>query len=66
MGQKWRASLNVEFEMEDGQPEGLAQVILNRELVKLKPAMEIGENNRRTGVKPGFVHVDIVSHEPQN
>jgi hypothetical protein len=66
MGQKWRASFNVEFEMEEGQPEGLAQIILNRELAKLKTGMEIGENNWRTGVKPGSVRVDIISHKPQN
>jgi hypothetical protein len=60
VGVKYFATLLVEFEMEDGQPENLAKIVLNREVGRLHHAIERGSEVAPTGVKPGSARVEIL------
>jgi hypothetical protein len=64
VGLKWRATLTVEFEMEDGQPEGLARTVLTPEVGKFRNGIEVGERVGRTGVMHDSARVEIVSQGP--
>jgi len=64
MGLKWTAKLNVEFEMMDGQPEGLAQILLSREVAQFRSDIERGTGIAPLGIKRGSVKVEIVSQGP--
>jgi hypothetical protein len=64
MGIRWTATLRVTFEMEDGQPDGLARIVLTREVGKFRSGIERGEGIARTGVKRDSANVDIVSQGP--
>jgi hypothetical protein len=64
MGIRWIATLEVSFEMEDGQPAGLPKIVLEREVGKFRLGIERGEGIARTGVKRGSANVDIVSQGP--
>jgi hypothetical protein len=61
MGIKWEADLRVGFEMEDGQPENLGDIVLTREVNQFQNSIERGVGIARTGVKPGSARVVIVS-----
>jgi hypothetical protein len=57
---KLTATIEVEFEIEDGQPENAANASLMRGQGALCHAIERG-NFRRTGVKQGSTKVQITS-----
>ena len=61
MGIKWTATLNVEFELVDGQEERLACVVLTREAGRFRVGVEQGIGLAPTGVKRGSAKVEIVS-----
>jgi hypothetical protein len=64
MGQKWIATLKVEFEMEDGRPDGLAKMVLLREVGQFRNNIERGLGIAPTGVKANSAKVEIVSEGP--
>jgi hypothetical protein len=64
VGLKWTATLTVEFEMEEGQPENLAKVVLNRQAMKFQHDIERGMDVGRTGVKHGSAKVIVVTQGP--
>ena len=61
MGIKWIATLKVEFEMEDGQPEGLPKIVLTREVNIFQDAIERDRGIGKTGVKRGSAKVEVIS-----
>jgi hypothetical protein len=56
---KWMAELRVTFEMEAGQPDNLAKIVLTREVGQFRSAIERGMGVK-TGVKPGSAIVEII------
>ena len=64
MGIKWTARLRVDFEMEEGIPENLAQNRLRIAVGQLEHFMEIGAGTAKTLVKVGSVKVEIVAQGP--
>jgi len=58
------ARLKVEFEMEERQPENLAEIVLSREAGLLQRNIERGAHIVRTGVKPDSAKVTIESQGP--
>jgi hypothetical protein len=61
---KWTATLRVTFEMEPGQPDGLARMVMMREAATLQHAIERGVGIASTGVKPGSANVEIIDQGP--
>lgn len=61
---RYTADLRVTFVMEPGQPENLAHMVLEREIVQFRRAIEHGRGFGRTGVKRGSAKVEILSHGP--
>jgi len=47
MGIKWTATLKVEFELVDGQEEGLARVVLTREVDWRRQALSAAQPKSR-------------------
>ena len=64
MGLKWKGILKVEFEMEEGRLEGLAEMVLEREATAFQRTIERGAHIGGTGVKHDTVKVTIVSQGP--
>jgi hypothetical protein len=60
VGLKWNATLDVEFEMEEGQSENLAKMVLKRQAMQFQNDIERGLGVERTGVKQGSAKVEIV------
>ena len=56
--------LKVEFEMEGGRPEGLAEMVLQREAAAFQRSIEKGAHIGGTGVKHDTVKVTIESQGP--
>ena len=65
MGIKWTATLNVEFDLIDGQEERLARVVLTREVGRFRVGIEQGIGLAPTGVKRGSAKVEIISQGPE-
>jgi hypothetical protein len=61
---RWTATLLVTFEMEPGQPEGLARMVMLRETATLRHAIEHGVGVAGTGVRPGSADVEIIDQGP--
>ena len=61
---RWTATLWVTFEMEPGQPEGLARMVMMREAATLRHALEHGVGVAGTGVRPGSANVEIIDQGP--
>lgn len=61
---KYTADIRVTFEMEAGQPSGLAETVIRREAGLLKRAIEHGMGVGKTGVMQGSAVVEILSHGP--
>ncbi len=64
MGLKWKGMLRVEFEMEEGRPEGLAEIVLQPEAAAFQRSLEMGAHISGTGVKHDTVKVMILSQGP--
>ena len=64
MGIKWTARLRVDFEMEDGASENLAQARLRTSVSRFQQYIESGETGTRTFVKHGSARVEIVAQGP--
>ena len=64
MGVKWIGRLKVEYEMEEGQPKNLAEMILVREAAALERTIEKGAHIARSGVKHDTVKVTIELQGP--
>jgi hypothetical protein len=60
---KVKATVEVEFEMDQGQPENAGIATLNRGRGELQLAIEHGVQGMRTGVKRGSVRVTITRQE---
>ncbi len=61
---KMRATIDVEFEMNEGPPENAAKAALLRGLGELRLGIELGTGTGMpTGVKRGSVRADIVEEE---
>jgi hypothetical protein len=58
-----KVTIAIEFEMEDGQPEGAARASLLRGLGLLRQGIERGMTGAPTGVKRGSVTVEIVGEQ---
>jgi hypothetical protein len=58
---KYTADLRVTFEMEPGQPDGLAHTVLTREVGNFRLAIERGTGVGKTGVKRESAQVEILS-----
>jgi len=63
MGMKLTAMLKVEFEMEDGAPENLAESRLETAVGEFQRIIETGVIGAGTGVKHGSVKVEILAAE---
>ena len=64
MGVKWTARLRVDFEMEEGIPENLAQNRLRIAVGQFVHFIEIGAGTAKTLVKVGTAKVEIVAQGP--
>jgi len=64
MGEKWIATLKVEFEMHDDRTEGMAKMVLQREVGQFRNNIERGLGIGPTGVKPNSAKVEILSQGP--
>jgi hypothetical protein len=64
MGIKWTARLRVDFEMEEGAPENLAQNRLRTAVGQLEYFIESGASIGKTLVKQGSAKVEIVAQGP--
>ena len=62
MGQKWTATLKVEFEMQDGQPPHRAENVLRGAVAQFRLNMVTGHINGR--IKPGSAKVEILEQGP--
>ena len=62
VGQKWTATLKVEFEMQDGQPPHRAENVLRGAVAQFRLNMVTGHINGR--VKPGSAKVEILEQGP--
>jgi hypothetical protein len=60
---KVQATIDIEFEMNEGQPENAAKAALLRGLGDLRRSIEFGVGNMPTGVKRGSVRADIAQEE---
>lgn len=61
---KVRATIDIEFEMNEGQPENAAKAALLRALGDLRRGIEFGAGTGMpTGVKRGSVRADVVQEE---
>ena len=61
---KVRATIDIEFEMNEGQSENAAKAALLRGLGELRCGVELGVGTGMpTGVKRGSVKADIVQEE---
>jgi hypothetical protein len=60
---KVRATVEIEFEMNEGQPENAARAALRRGLGNLTIGIELGVGSMPTGVKRGSGRADIVQEE---
>jgi hypothetical protein len=61
---KVRATIDLEFEMNEGQPENAANAALQRGLGNLKIGIEFGVGSgMSTGVKRGSVRADVAQKE---
>jgi hypothetical protein len=58
---KVRATIEVEFELDEGQPENAARAALLRGLGDLRHGIEFGSGGIPTGVKRGSTKAEIVS-----
>jgi hypothetical protein len=58
---KVQATIEVEFELEAGQPQNAARAALLRGIGDLRHGIEFGSGAGPTGVKRGSVKADIVS-----
>jgi len=56
MGEKWIATLKVEFEMHDDRPEGMAKMVLRREVAESRDNIERG-----LGLGPKSLRVSLCS-----
>jgi hypothetical protein len=64
MGMIWTARLRVDFEMEDGAPENLAQNRLRTAISQFEHFIETGAGIGKTLVKQGSAKVEIVAQGP--
>jgi hypothetical protein len=64
MGIKWTARLRVDFEMEDGASENLAQARLRTSVSRFRQYIESGETGTGSFVKHGSARVEIVAQGP--
>ena len=65
MGIKWTARLRVDFEMEDGAPQNLAETRLRTAVGEFQRNIETGLIGAgKTGVKRGSSKVEIVAQGP--
>ena len=62
MGQKWTATLKVEFEMKDGQPLHRAENVLRGAVAQFRLNIVTGSIDGR--VKPGSAKVEILEQGP--
>jgi len=62
MGQKWTATLKVEFEMKDGQPPNRAESLLCGAVAQFRLNIVTGRIDGR--VKPGSAKVEILKQGP--
>ena len=62
MGQKWTATLKVEFELQDGQPPHRAENVLRGAVAQFRLNMVTGHINGR--IKPGSAKVEILGQGP--
>ena len=60
---KVRATINIEFEMNEGQPENAGRAALLRGLGGLRRDVEFGTSSMQTGVRRGSVRADVVKEE---
>jgi hypothetical protein len=60
---KVRATINLVFEMNEGQPENAAKAALSRGLGGLRRDVEFGTGSMPTGVKRGSVRAEIVQEK---
>jgi hypothetical protein len=59
---KWRATLAVEFEIGDHEPDGRAREILRTQAAQFRDDIQRGFGlSGRTGVKPGSAKVEILA-----
>ena len=61
MGQKWAATLKVEFEMQDGQPPHRAENVLRGAVAQFRLTWNGHINGR---IKPGSAKVEIFEQGP--
>jgi hypothetical protein len=61
MGIKWTARLKVDFEMEEGAPQNLAETRLRTAAGQLQHFIETGSGVGKTLVKSGSAKVEIVA-----
>jgi len=59
---KMKATIQVEFELQEGQPENAANAALRRGIGELRRAIEHGDIGA-TGVKKGSTRADIVKQK---
>ena len=64
VGNKWTARLRVDFEMEEGAPENLAQNRLRIAVGQFEHFIEIGAGIAKTLVKVGSAKVEILAQGP--
>ena len=62
MGQKWAATLKVEFEMQDGQSPHRAENVLRGAVAQFRLNLVTGHINGR--IKPGSAKVEILEQAP--
>jgi hypothetical protein len=64
VGIKWTARLRVDFEMEEGAPQNLAETRLRTAAGQLQHFIETGTGSGKTLVKGGSAKVEIVAQGP--
>lgn len=57
---KMKATIKVEFETNEGQPENALEAALLRGRCELADAIELGSSGHPTGIKRGSVKTEIV------
>jgi hypothetical protein len=58
---KYTATLKVTFEIQEGEPENLANIVLTRGVGQFRHSIERGAGVMPTGVVPGSARVEILS-----
>jgi hypothetical protein len=58
---RYTAMLQVTFELKEGSPENLANIVLTREVGRFQHSIEHGSGGIPTGVVPGSAKVEIMS-----